>query len=238
MRLEPILHLFILMSVFFFELLEIAFLVSLYFLPDFPIEGVNSVPPLIPILLLPENEVLFPQISVNFAAQLGSTFSILNCHFLPVEMLVLLRQMYKFPLHWNILILELLPLHWHIVNGSLRDHLRNVLFDVLNCVIVGSAHLSRDSVHADNVFVIDDLADPGHEFIPLPVNILDNLLLDRHILDPAFPLDSVGQHPLTHSRGGWGWGTSAPLSGGRGRPARGHASGGTETGGHPGQGGS
>ena len=89
MRLEPILPLFILMSVFFFELLEIAFLVSLYFLPDFPIEGVHSVPPLIPILLLPENEVLFPQIRVNFVAQLGSTFNVLNCHFLPVEMLVL-----------------------------------------------------------------------------------------------------------------------------------------------------
>lgn len=101
----------------------------------------------------------------------------------------LFRVMDNLSLNWDVLILLDLPFPGDILNGFLRDILRNVLSQILNGVIVSLGDLSWNALDPLLFSVFSHFSCLWHSLDSHFISIFYDLFLEWHILDPALTFD-------------------------------------------------
>ena len=107
-----------------------------------------------------------------------------------------LRTMYQLPLHGNVLVFDHLALNRYVVCVLLGDYLRHVCTEVLHCVVISDRNLTRNKIYTNKIFILYNFPFSGHNFIPNLINIINNFLLNRHILDPTISLNKIRFYTL------------------------------------------
>ena len=94
-------------------------------------------------------------------------------------------MMPKLPLNGDVLVPELLLGHLDVLDPLLRDVLGDVLAQVLNCVVVSNGDLLGYGLYLPLLPVLDLLHLLRHSLYFRLVLVIDDLLLEGHVLDPA-----------------------------------------------------
>lgn len=75
-------------------------------------------------------------------------------------------------------------LHWNRFNGGFGNHLRNVLLNVLDGVVVDLGDFARHCLRPPALLILRNHSLLGNRFDPFTSFVVNDLLLKWHILDP------------------------------------------------------
>lgn len=111
-----------------------------------------------------------------------------------------IRVVDELPLYRNILICDIFPFNWHIINIFFWNYLWHVASDMLYSIIISCYNFSRYCFHSDNISIVSNNFLFWDHTKNLLVNVINYFLLYWDILNSAISFYNLIFHSLLNSR--------------------------------------